>query len=511
MPTILLRNAAILTMDPLHPRAQAVLVQGDRIVWVGQESDVPALPTDRVIDCGGASLLPGLNDAHIHLLAYAASLRYLDCSRDAVVSIPDIQRVIQAHARTVAPGHWIRARGYDESYLGERRHPTRADLDIAASHQPVRLDHRSGHACVLNSRGLELVGIGPDTPDPPEGIIERDDDGVPTGLLLEMNRYVSGRAGEMRDPQQIEEPLVEASRNLLRWGVTSLQDASPENNVERWQLLCHMRKKGVVSQRLSVMPGIHHLHEFIENGLLASTGDHSLRLGQAKVVVTMTTGGLHPSEEELRELVRGAHRQGFGVAVHAVEEEAIVAVLRVLANEAQASNPGSGILDRIEHCSEATPQVQALLEGSGVTVVTQPGFIYESAERYVAEVAREKQPWLYPLRTIRALGVAMAAGSDAPVASPDPWRGIYGAVARRDASGVALHQEQSLSVEAALHMYTAGAAAASQEDGVKGIIQKGKLADLMLVDRDLNQTKEVDLLKTRVVLTMVGGEVLWEW
>ena len=166
--------------------------------------------------------------------------------------------------------------------------------------------------------------------------------------------------------------------------------------------------------------------------------------------------------------------------------------------------------DRIEHCSEATPQVQALLKASGVTVVTQPGFIYESAERYVATVPPEKQPWLYPLRTLRDLGLPMAAGSDAPVASPDPWRGVYSALTRRSADGLVLHPEQSLSLEQAIRLYTSGAAAASGEGGLKGTIQAGAPADLALLDRRLADGNPEGLLTARAVLTMVGGEVVWE-
>ncbi|MEK7777246.1 MAG: amidohydrolase family protein, partial [Chloroflexota bacterium] len=137
-------------------------------------------------------------------------------------------------------------------------------------------------------------------------------------------------------------------------------------------------------------------------------------------------------------------------------------------------------------------------------------FIYESAERYVATVPPEKQPWLYPLRVLRDLGVSLAAGSDAPVASPNPWRGLYGAVTRRSADGLALRPEQGLPLEDALRLYTAGAAAASGEGGLNGTIQAGAPADLVLLDRRLVEAVSDDLLSARAALTMVGGEVVWE-
>ncbi len=509
MPSILFRNASVMTMDPRRPRATAVLVRGDRIAWVGQDEAIPSLAADRVIDCGGATLLPGLNDAHIHLLAYASSLRQLDCSRGTAASILEIQSLVRSRASVTPSGQWIRGRGYDEFYLKEHRYPTRADLDAATPRHPVRLDHRSGHACVLNSLALELTGIGPDTPDPPEGVIQRDHQGRPTGLLLEMAGYLSQRTQELHTTEQGTELLAQASQALLQWGVTSVQDASPENDLERWHTLRGMREKEALHQRLTFMPGIHHLAQFTDARLAYGAGDDWIRLGPAKLVVTLTTGVLYPPEDEILARVQDAHSRGVPVAAHAVEEEAIVAVLRAF-QESSGSWSARQLPDRVEHCSEATPRVQALLKGSGITVVSQPGFIYESGERYAATVPREKQPWLYPLRALRDIGVPLAAGSDAPVASADPWHGLYSAVTRKSADGATLHPEQGLPLEDALRLYNAGAAAASGEGGLNGTIQVGALADLVLLDRDMGRSAPEGLLQSKVRLTVVGGEVVWE-
>ena len=152
------------------------------IAWVGRDEDLGrvGLDAERVVDCAGRTLIPGFVDAHMHLLAYAASLRDVDCGPDAVRSISDIRSAIAERARGAPEGAWVVGRGYDDSALVERSHPTRRDLDAATS-LPVRLVHSTGHACVLNSAALALVGIGADTPDPVEGVIERDDSGEPTG------------------------------------------------------------------------------------------------------------------------------------------------------------------------------------------------------------------------------------------------------------------------------------------------------------------------------------------
>ncbi|MBI2172045.1 MAG: amidohydrolase [Chloroflexi bacterium] len=502
-----------------QPAPHAVLVVGDSVAWIGPDAECPSVRADRIIPCGGATLAYGLHDAHIHLLAYASSLRRMDCGPSSARSIADIQRLVSQRAAQTPEGEWVRARGYDDFSLREGRHPTRHDLDAAAPRHPVQLDHRSGHACVLSTAALARVGIGQDTPDPPEGVIERDAGGAPTGLLFEMGSYVAQRTEERHDLAGTRKAVSKASQRLLSWGVTSLTDATPENDLARYEALRQRQAEGLLRQRVVFMPSVRHLTQFAERNLSFGGGDAMLSLGHAKLLVTLTTGGLQPSEPELRELVAQAHALGFPVAVHAVEKEAILAVLGVLSSLAtnqampvcpNARVPGDGgvvgrLPDRIEHCSEATPAVVALLKKTGTIVCTNPGFLYESGARYRATVAREVLPWLYPARTLLEANVPLLAGSDAPVASPNPWQGVYAALTRRDAGGQALHPEQGVSLEQALGMYR-GIGGAYGHRGIR----VGERADLALLDRDVAQAEQGALLAVGAQAVMVGGEVVWE-
>jgi predicted amidohydrolase YtcJ len=175
-PTLILCHATVLTMDPRQPRAEAIALRVERIVAVGATAEVLALRgrATQLIDCRGAVILPGFIDAHVHVRAYAGTFLGIDCRPQTVRSLRDLQAVLQQHSHRLPPGQWLMGYGYDESELAERRHPTRWDLDIAIPNHPVRLAHRSRHAWVLNSLGLEQLGISRDFTAPAGGWVERD-------------------------------------------------------------------------------------------------------------------------------------------------------------------------------------------------------------------------------------------------------------------------------------------------------------------------------------------------
>ena len=509
MANLILHNAIVVTLEPSQPHASLVAVQDGIIQAVGQQGDLQHLTTPgaRLIDCGGATLLPAFHDAHCHLLALASSLLAVDCSPWRVASIAEVQDAIRRRAEVTPPGQWVRARGYHEALLQEGRHPTREELDQAAPHHPVKLTHQTGHATVLNSLGLDATGIHRDAPDPPEGVVERDpSSGEPTGLLLEMEGYLDERLPPLSS-QELEQGLRLASQLLLSHGVTTVQDASPSNSLDRWRLVQNLQARGVLPLRLTVMPGVEHLGAFVEEGLRFGSGDERLRVGHAKVMLTMTTGALYPSQEVLREQALGAVRRGFPLALHAVEMETMVAALDTL-RYARAENPD--LRHRIEHASECPSWLAQDLAQETVTVVTQPGFLYYNGDRYLQEVPQERQEWLYPLHRLLGAGVVVAGSSDAPVVPPDPLAGIAAAVTRTTSQGQRVNQGQEVTPLEALRMYTADAAYAGSWEATLGSIVVGKAADLVVVDRNPLTIRPEELRDLRVVMTVLGGEVVWQ-
>ena len=502
-PDLILHNANVLTLDPRQPRAHAVAVRGERIAWVGSAEDVASIrsPGVRMVDCGGQTLVPGFIDAHAHVLAFAARLLAVDCGAGAVTSIGDIRSALRERAVATPPGGWIRAGGYDEFALDEKRHPTRHDLDAAVPNHPVRLDHRSGHAIVLNTAALKAVGIAVDTPDPPGGMIERDPDtGEPTGLLVDMSSFLDGRIPRLSE-SELEEGVRQADRLMASRGITSVQDATPSNSPERWDLLAQLKRNGSLTPRLTVMPGVEHIGRFLERGLGPGAGDDDMDVGPVKVILSVDGSRLEPAEGELADIVRSVHQGGFAAAVHAVEADAVEAAAGVLDGARR---------DRIEHCSECPASVLRKLRGSGIVVVTQPRFIYDSGARYLSQVPDEVRPWLYRIRSLQEAGVVVAAGSDAPVSEPHPLLGMYAAMTRRAEGGEVLGAEEAVPAEMALAMHTVNAAYAARHEADRGTIEAGKLADFALIDRDPTAVEPDELLEAEVRLTVVGGRVVWE-
>ena len=518
---LLLVNARVLTLDPQRPTANTVAIRGNTIAAVGDRSlaDQWRGSGAKVIDCQGLTLIPGLIDSHCHILAQAAAMQGLDCGPDSVSSISELTQAIRQRAAETPTGGWIRGYGYDDAALAGDRHPTRWDLDVAAPDHPVRLNHRSGHASVLNSLGLELAGIHAETPDPPEGIIDRDPaTGRPTGLLLEMAGYLRDRLGRNSSDAEIEQGVAGLSADLLRYGVTSVQDAGPGNGLSQWQTFHRLREKGAIGLRTTMMAGFPRLQDLVANGLQWGAGDDWTRLGHAKIMLTLTTGHLYPPPETLAEMVEESHAIGFPVAVHAVEQEAVAAIAQVLAKASPVSgvggNPSNHTIDRIEHCSECPATLPQLVRQSGAMVVTQPAFIYWNGNRYLEQVEPDLLPYLYPIDPLRRASVPVAFGSDAPVVSPNPWPGIYSAVTRCTREGRHLPERdckgadgQGVTVLDALRMYTSAGAVSEGSAYRKGTISPGKLADLALLDADPTAIDYARLKDIRSVLTIVGGRI----
>ncbi|MEE8391119.1 MAG: amidohydrolase [Anaerolineae bacterium] len=530
----LLINGRIYTMDAGCPRASALAISGKRILAVGDDpstSDASSAsghglhdllaPGGKVLDLGGRCVLPGLTDSHIHFTCYAFGLREIDLSQAA--TLDEVSSLVAERVRETKPGEWIRGRGWDQEQWPERRFPTAADLDTVAPEHPVALIAKSGHALVANSRALQLAQVTAETPDPPGGRIGRDAGGRPNGMLFEGSAVdLVTDLIPLPDSEQADEALREAFSNAWRVGLTSIHDVDGPPAFSAYQRL---RARSELGLRVVKYLPAEALDSALEIELQTGLGDDWLQVGGIKAFTDGALGvrtammlapyegypdnvGVPTIEKNaLRELARKAVTGGLALAVHAIGDAANRMVLDVLADVGTG-----GLRHRIEHVQLLHPDDVDRLAALGVVASMQPLHAtqdYEMAERYWGERCATAYAW----RSLLDAGTLLAFGSDCPVENINPFLGIHAAVTRRCADGSpgpeGWYPEQRLTVEEAVRAHTLGAAQAVGLNDRLGSLSPGKLADLIVLDRDIFACDPMDIAKTGVYATMIGGQFVY--
>lgn len=509
---LILKNANVITLDPRQPSAELVAIKGENILLVAGNEKLESVKGDKtkIIDCRGKTVVPGFNDAHCHIFSFVRKLLGIDLSPSSVSSISDIKAAIYRQAQDTPPGKWLNGTGLNEFYLAEKRLPTRWDIDEVAPHHPVVLAHRSLHACVLNSLALSLADITSETPEPPGGLIDRDlTTGEPTGLLFEMLGYIRERVLPPLSEEELNNGITLANRHYLSQGITSLQEATVVNDFKQWQRFHQFKETGKLKSRVSMMVGTEAVSRFQDAGLAMGSGDSQLRLGGVKIILSEATGELYPPQTELNQQVFKAHRDGFQLSIHAVEQSTVEAAITAL-EYAHSQLPQADRRHRIEHCSECPPHLLERLSKLKAVIVTQPPFLYYSGERYLSELSADQLKWLYRIKSPIDRGLVVAGSSDCPVVPDNPLVGIYAAATRKAKSGQQILPDECISATQALAMYTTNAAYASFEEDIKGSITPGKLADVIILSNDPVKSPPEQIKDIETEMTIIGGEIVWE-
>jgi len=522
-------NGTVLTMDAAQPEAGAVLVRGKRIVAAGDAAAMRTLaaPGARVVDLAGQTLVPGLNEAHNHMIDFGLSLAQVDCRAPGCGTIAEMQRRIAARVAATPAGAWVRGRGYDDQALAERRHPTRADLDAVAPDHPVVIVNASGHLAVANSRAFALAGITAATAPPEGGGIVHDANGEPTGLLLETAQgLVTGLL-----PPPSEDDLVAAlgrcAQAYLAAGITSSADARV-GTAAAMRAFQHATETGANPLRTTLM--MHHplLPHLAAVGAHTGFGNDRLRWGPLKIFIDGSLIGrtaavsqpfLHDpqpdnlgllmmGEAAFGEIVMAAHRAGWQVAVHAIGDRAIELVLDAY-EAALAAVPRANHRHRIEHCGILRPDLIARIARLGVVIVTQPVFITEYGDSFIRHLGPERAALTYPFRSLLNAGIPMVFSSDCPVSAFAPLTSIQVSVTERTGSGASYAPGEAITVAEALHAYTVMGAYATFEEADKGAITPGMLADFAVLARDPRVVPPDEIAAIPVMQTWIGGELVY--
>ena len=518
---LLLHNGKVVTVDDKFSIHQAIAVRDGKILEIGDEQLIKKYQAERVIDLHGRLLMPGFNDTHIHISG--ESRRYIDLA--GTRSIKELKDKVRAKANVLGSGEWITGYGWAEDDFAENRLPTRADLDEAAPQNTVVLSRAGGHSVVANSLALKLAGITRGTPNPPAGVIERDKTGEPTGILRESFERVT----QLVPPEKPEE-LIPSFRmhleNLLRLGITSLVQAgvSPEQYTAMWEAL--YQKEGPNLPRATVQILWAGREKMVAFGKKTGDGDDRLRVGAIKLFVdggftgpaayTLAPyknqgdyrGRLRLTEPELYEIVKAGNELGWQMGFHTIGDGAIKMAADVFARVLHES-PRPDHRHYFAHFSMLPPE-ETLKEISEnhLLVAQQPNFTYTLENRYIGNLEGWRLQHNNPVATLTRHGIFMAFGSD--ILPIGPMVGLYAAVSRKGRSGTVYGPEEEISISEAIRHYTRDGAYLTRQEKVKGTLEPGKLADLIVLDKDLLTIDPIQILDTKVDITIVGGRVVYE-
>jgi len=432
--------------------------------------DLPRHPGEDTLGARGGALLPGLNDHHLHVFALAVAESSVRCGPPEVTNKEELAAAL-AHAGS----GWVRGIGYHESVAGDL---TRDDLDRWVPDRPVRIEHRSGKMWMVNSPGAARLGLDE---EPDMRGMERDAAGRPTGRLFRLGDWIRSRLGTATFPD-----LSALSHRLAEYGVTGVSDATPAITDDTVQELARNHSNGALLQRVQVMGGLD--VRIPERGLL-SPGPVKVHLDEDRL----------PEFDQLVHEMATAHGKSRPVALHCVTQTELIFALTAL----QEAGPLPG--DRIEHASLTPDAALTLMQQTGVTVVTQPGFVFERGDQYLRDVASEDQPMLYRCRSFLRHGIPLGGSTDAPYGLPDPWGAMRAAVDRRTAAGHRLGTDETLSPEEALALFTSPLEAPGAPPRR---VEVGAVADLCLLSRPWNEAR-TRLLATDVVATFRDGHCVF--
>jgi len=525
-PELILYNGNIWTVNDKDPRAQAVAIARGRFLAVGSDADVLNLagPSARKIDLGGKTVLPGFIDAHSHPAdAGLMHLRMVDCD---LRSISAIQAALRERAAKTPAGEWVLGFKYDDTKTDEGRPLTVGDLDAAVPDHPVHIQHRGGHTVYANTLGLQKAGIDEKTPDPPGGKIYHDPaTGKLTGRVAESAQEFFEKAiphNFTRDDHREGVKLI--SKMMAKTGITSATEAQGTPTDLRAYQDAH--EAGELLYRAYCFINFHYLDEMLAAGIRTGLGDEWVRVGAIKLVcdgsisertARLSTpyegrpndyGILVMTEDELYTHGRKAHLAGWQIGTHANGDVAIDTTLRVY-ERLQKENPRRDPRFRLEHCTVVNDDLIARIKALGAIPTPFSTYVYYHGEK-MRYYGQERLNHMFALRSFLDAGIRPTQASDYPPGEFIPMMALQSEVTRTDMKGNVWGAKQKITVEEAIRVGTLNGAYASYEENLKGSIEAGKVADLVVLGRDPLKENPSTLVTIPVERTMAGGKWTFE-
>jgi predicted amidohydrolase YtcJ len=516
-------------------RAQALAVRKGRIVAVGSNDTIRKLKGShtQVLDLGGAFVMPGFNDAHCHLAS--GGFEQMSVNLIGTRSLQEMQERVATAAKKAGPGDWILGRGWDHTLWPGQKLPSREDLDSVSNGHPAIFVRVDGHIAIANTAALQAAGVTAQTTPPPGGAVDHDAQGQPTGIMRESAQELVFSKVPPRTPSQRRRAAELALADAARWGVTSAQDYS---EWEDFLVYEEMEREGKLTLRISLWLRFkdpvellqkHRAHHpagdlMLRTTMLKGFMDGSLGSRTAALLAPYSddpgnSGLPQYKQPELNQMAIERVAAGFQLGFHAIGDRAAQMALDAFAeaerNAREKDLPGGKdprqLRLRIEHDQVIAPDQIEQYKRVGVIASVQPSHLLTDMNWVVQRIGPERAKSSYPWKTFLDSGIPLAFGTDYPVEPITPFRGIYAAVTRKNEAGTKeFFPEQKLSIEQTLAAYTTGAAFAEFTEHDKGTLAAGMLADFVVLDRDLTKVAPPEILKTKVLRTIVGGKTVYE-
>jgi predicted amidohydrolase YtcJ len=533
---IVFKNGNVYTANDKAPRAEAIAVKADRIIFVGTNADVQKLvgQNTRVVDLKGKTVLPGFTDSHQHLSG--VGLREMTLNLEGTSSLEDFLAKVKARVDQTKAGDWVTGRGWIETHWKPAAFPTRSDLDKVAPNNPVIFGRADGHASVVNSAALKLAGVDKTTPNPFGGEISKDkQSGEPNGMLIDSAQGLVRRRVPPTSPEDAERAVVLGVKRNIELGWTQIQDAG--GGYADVEIFKKLYEAGTIKLRIYKAvhgPGPSATRLLNEGATIGAYGNR-FTFRSIKVVsdgalgsrgaallapysdASDTSGFLTVKAEDLRPMLREALRKGIQVETHAIGDlanrfildEYEAALKDVPASERKVTDPRW----RVEHAQIVNPADIPRFAKLGIIPSMQPSHAIGDLFFAPSRVGVARLKGSYAWESFIKSGIIVPGGSDAPVERGEPMIEFYAAVARKDQkgfSGEGWHPEEAVTREQALKMFTLWPAYAAFEDTLRGTIEVGKLADLTILSADIMKISAPEILKTRCVMTVINGEIVHE-
>ncbi len=530
---LILHNGRIAVVDDAFTIQKAIVVKDGKVLAVGGEDLVKTYRAARVIDLKGRLVLPGFNDTHIHLQGQAPW--HVDLA--GLKSMAGLKKKIADKAAEMGPGRWVTGSAWSEDELEEQRRPLRKDLDEAAPNNPVIITRAGGHSAVANSAALKLAGVTKDTPNPEGGVIEKGDDGELNGVIRERQGIVS-RLAPRATTEDLRASLVQSIRRLLGLGITSFTLAGTSaDDYKEWERIYQQYgedlPRATVQIRFATPPG-RGSDEAVwggEAGMRAfgkKTGDGNQRLKVGAMKVSVDGGFTGPAayclvpykgqaayrgllsfnEEQVYDFIKTAHGLGWQVGFHTIGDGAIKMTVDVMERVLKES-PRDNHRHYLTHFTVPPPEATLnQMVANKILIVQQPNFTYTLEGRYFDNLEGYRMEHNNPLKTPMSKGIFMAFSAD--VLPIGPLVGLYAAVTRKGMSGRVWAADEAISMPEAIRAYTANSAFINFDEKVKGTLEVGKLADMIVLNEDLLTINPSRIMGVKVDTTIVGGKVVYE-